>query len=80
MAMARTTAAQGLRFGEPTIDLEAMWAWKNNVVTQLTDWLAYLCAERGVRLVQAWATFTGVDTVHLACAESHRITFEYRKN
>jgi dihydrolipoamide dehydrogenase len=77
MAMARTAAAQGLRFGEPTIDLETMRAWKDNVVTQLADGLAHLCAQRGVRLVQARATFTGVDTAHLANAESHRITFKH---
>jgi dihydrolipoamide dehydrogenase len=77
MAMARTAAARGLRFGEPTIDLKAMRAWKENVITQLTDGLAHLCAQRGVRLVQARATFTGVDTVHLAGAETHRITFQH---
>jgi dihydrolipoamide dehydrogenase len=54
-----------------------MRAWKENVITQLTDGLAHLCAQRGVRLVQARATFTGVDTVHLAGAETHRITFQH---
>jgi dihydrolipoamide dehydrogenase len=77
MAMARTAAPQGIRFGEPTVDLETMRAWKDNVVTQLADGLAHLCAQRGVRLVQARATFSGVDTVHLASAESHRITFQH---
>src|ERR1051326_6676912 len=77
MAMTRTAAAQGLRFGEPTIDLEAMRTWKDNVITQLADGLAHLCAQRGVRLGKARATFTGVDTVHLAGAESHRITFRH---
>jgi dihydrolipoamide dehydrogenase len=77
MAMARMAAARGLRFGEPTIDLEAMRAWKDNMITQLADGLAHLCAQRGVRLVQARATFTGVDTVHLAGDASHRITFQH---
>ena len=77
MAMARTAASQGIRFGEPTIDLEAMRTWKDKVVTQLADGLAHLCAQRNVRLVQARATFTGIDTVHLANAESHRITFKH---
>jgi dihydrolipoamide dehydrogenase len=54
-----------------------MRAWKDNVITQLTDGLAHLCAQRDVRLVQARATFTGVDTVHLAGAETHRITFQH---
>src|SRR5919109_1582094 len=76
-AMARTAATQGLRFGEPTIDLETMRAWKDNVVTQLADGLAYLCAQRGVRLVQARATLTGVNTVHLANAETHSISFKH---
>jgi dihydrolipoamide dehydrogenase len=77
MAMARAAAAQGIRFGEPTIDLEAVRAWKDNVVTQLADGLAHLCAQRGVRLVQAWATFSGVDTVHVDHAEAQRITFKH---
>jgi dihydrolipoamide dehydrogenase len=77
MARARTAASQGIRFGEPTIDLEAMRTWKDKVVTQLADGLAHLCAQRNVRLVQARATFTGIDTVHLANAESHRITFKH---
>lgn len=77
IAMTRTAASQGIRFGEPTIDLEAMRTWKEKVVTQLADGLAHLCAQRNVRLVQAQATFTGIDTVHLANAESHRITFKH---
>src|SRR5438093_3822970 len=44
MAMARTAAAQGIHFGQPTIDLEAVRAWQDKVITQLTDGLAYLCA------------------------------------
>ena len=54
-----------------------MRTWKDKVVTQLADGLAHLCAQRNVRLVQARATFTGIDTVHLANAESHRITFKH---
>lgn len=77
MAMAHTAAAQGIHFGKPTIDLEAVRAWKNKVITQLTDGLAYLCAQRGVRLVQARASFTGVDTVHLTNTDAQRITFKH---
>jgi len=77
MAMARAAAAQGIRFGEPTINLEAVRAWKDKVVTQLADGLAYLCAQRDVRLVQARATFSGVDTVHVDHAEAQRITFKH---
>lgn len=75
--MACTAAAQGIRFGEPTIDLEAVRAWKEKVVTQLADGLAYLCAQRDVRLVQARATLSGVDTVHVDHAEAQRITFKH---
>src|SRR5574341_1503712 len=77
MAMARSAAAQGIRFGEPTVDLEAVRAWKEKVVTQLADGLAYLCAQRGIRLVQARATFSGVDTVHVDHTEAQRITFKH---
>ena len=74
--LARTAASQGLRFGEPTVDLETVRAWKDKVVTQLADGLAHLCKQRGVRLVQARATFTGADTVHVDHTEAQRITFK----
>ena len=76
ITMARTAAPRGLRFAEPAIDLEAVRAWKDQVVTRLANGLAQLCEQRGVRLVQARATFSGVDTVHLGNAETHRITFK----
>jgi dihydrolipoamide dehydrogenase len=77
MAMVRAAATQGIRFGEPTIDLEAMRAWKEMVVTQLADGLAHLCAQRDIRLVQARATFSGLDTVHVDHTEAQRITFKH---
>jgi dihydrolipoamide dehydrogenase len=35
------------------------------------------CAQRGVRLVRARATFTGPDSLHLQDADVHGLTFKH---
>ena len=77
MTMAEAASARGLCFGKPGIDLPAMRTWKDQVVEQLAAGLAHLCKQRGVRLVQGRARFSGVDTVHLDEAEIHSLTFKH---
>jgi dihydrolipoamide dehydrogenase len=77
MAMAEAASARGICFGKPSIDLQAIRAWKDQVVEQLAAGLTSLCKQRGVRLVQGRARFSGVDTVHLDNAEIHSLTFEH---
>lgn len=56
-------AAHGVSFGEPTIDLPKLGAWKDSVVGQLTRGLAGLAKQRGVTVIQGSGTFQ--DANHL---------------
>ncbi|MEM9558505.1 MAG: dihydrolipoyl dehydrogenase [Acidobacteriota bacterium] len=48
----------GVQFGAPTIDLDALRAWKDGVVRRLTGGLAQLAKQRKVEVVQGTGTFT----------------------
>jgi len=74
---ARVAPARGITFGDPQIDLDTLRAWKEKVVQQLAGGLQQLCAQRGVRLVQARATFIGSDSLHLQDADVHSLTFKH---
>ena len=74
----REAAAKGLSFEAPSVDLEAMRTWKDEVVEQLTDGLDHLCNERGIQRLQARATFEGTDQVHLdGAGETQALRFEH---
>jgi dihydrolipoamide dehydrogenase len=52
-------AACGIVFGPPQIDRDLLRAWKNRVVTKLTNGLALLAKQRKVDVVRGEAKFTG---------------------
>jgi dihydrolipoamide dehydrogenase len=52
-------AASGIVFGPPQIDRERLRAWKNRVVTRLTNGLAVLAKQRKVDVIQGTAKFSG---------------------
>jgi dihydrolipoamide dehydrogenase len=60
---ARAMAAHGITFGEPTIDLDALRASKDKVVSKLTQGLAGMARARKVRVVRAYGRF--IDAHHL---------------
>jgi dihydrolipoamide dehydrogenase len=60
---ARSMAAHGITFGEPTIDLDALRGWKDKVVGKLTGGLAGMAKGRKVRVVRGYGRF--VDANHL---------------
>ncbi|HEV8717870.1 MAG TPA: dihydrolipoyl dehydrogenase [Candidatus Binatia bacterium] len=74
---ARVATARGISFGDPQIDLDTLRAWKEKVIQQLAGGLHQLCERRGIQLVQARATFTGPDSLHLQDAEAHGLTFKH---
>ena len=49
----------GIVFAPPQIDLERLRAWKNHVVTRLTNGLALLAKQRKVDVIHGEATITG---------------------
>ena len=74
---ARLSPAMGVNFGEPEIDLDSLRAWKDKVIERLTKGLGQLCERRGVRVVQARATFNGPDSLHLQNTDAHGLTFKH---
>jgi dihydrolipoamide dehydrogenase len=52
-------AENGITFGAPTIDRDRLRAWKDKVVTRLTNGLMLLAKQRKVTLVQGEAKFIG---------------------
>jgi len=52
-------AASGIVFGPPQIDRDRLRAWKNRVVTRLTNGLSLLAKQRKVTVIQGEAKFSG---------------------
>ena len=73
IAEAREAGGHGVRFGEPQIDLDAVRAWKDSVVAQLTGGLTGLAGRRKVEVVRGEARFTGP---HTLLAGGREIAFE----
>jgi dihydrolipoamide dehydrogenase len=52
-------AASGIVFGPPQIDRDGLRAWKNRVVTRLTNGVMLLAKQRKVTVIQGEAKFSG---------------------
>lgn len=65
----------GLTFDAPKVDLDTIRDRKNKVIDQLTGGVAQLCKQRGVRLLQARATFEDRKRVKLAGEQSGQLGF-----
>ena len=62
LTAAREIVKHGITFGEPTIDIEKLGDFKNNVVGRLTKGLAGLAKQRKVDVVNGSARFTSANT------------------
>jgi dihydrolipoamide dehydrogenase len=69
IADAEESAAHGVSFGEPKVDVDALRAWKDEVVGKLTGGLAGLAKQRKVTVVHGDAAFTGANTLEVAGEE-----------
>jgi dihydrolipoamide dehydrogenase len=69
IAEAEEAASQGVRFGEPQVDLDGLRGWKQSVVDKLTGGLSGLARQRKVEVVQGVATFTGPHTLSVSGPE-----------
>ncbi|MGO9975452.1 MAG: dihydrolipoyl dehydrogenase [Solirubrobacteraceae bacterium] len=63
LAEAEEMSANGITFGKPSIDLEALIAWKAVVVGKLTGGLAGLARQRKVEVITGEAQFAGPDSL-----------------
>jgi dihydrolipoamide dehydrogenase len=59
----------GLKFEKPQIDVDALRAWKSNVVAKGTKGLAGLAKQRKVQVVTGVAKFTSPNMVEVATSE-----------
>jgi dihydrolipoamide dehydrogenase len=65
-------SSAGIVFAPPTIDHERLRAWKNKVVTKLTNGLAVLAKQRKVDVLRGEAKFVGAHTLELQSADGVR--------
>jgi dihydrolipoamide dehydrogenase len=71
---AHESAALGLDFGEPVIDFDRLRAWKQEVVTKLTDGVAFRFKQGKVRHLRGRAVFTDAHTLRLG--DDQELPFE----
>jgi dihydrolipoamide dehydrogenase len=70
-------AASGIVFGPPQIDRDLLRAWKNRVVTRLTNGLTLLARQRKVTVNRGIAKFTGPFSLEVQGADGpHRVDFK----
>jgi dihydrolipoamide dehydrogenase len=65
-------AGCGIVFGPPQIDRDRLRAWKNRVVTRLTNGLSLLAKQRKVEVIQGDATFSGPHSLDVKGAKGAR--------
>jgi dihydrolipoamide dehydrogenase len=65
-------SSAGIVFAPPTVDRERLRAWKNKVVTKLTNGLAVLAKQRKVDVLRGEAKFVGAHTLELQSADGTR--------
>jgi dihydrolipoamide dehydrogenase len=62
---AEAMSANGIRFGRPQIDIEALKQWKNKIVGKLTAGLTILAKQRKVDVMRGFARFISPHRVEL---------------
>jgi dihydrolipoamide dehydrogenase len=66
---ARSLAAHGISFGEPTIDLNALRAYKDGVVAKLTGGLAGMAKARKVKVVTGVGSFVDANRLQVKTSQ-----------
>jgi dihydrolipoamide dehydrogenase len=74
---AETTAAHGVSFGTPEIDLDALRSWKDGVVAKLNGGVAGMAKGRKVQVVHGEARFTGPHMLAVAGADGTTTTVSF---
>src|SRR5262245_11679755 len=72
--------AFGVKFGAPSIDIDKVRAFKNNVVSQLTGGVGQVAKLRKITYIQGRAAFTGARTLVITRTGSEQaetLTFEH---
>ncbi|MGD8367250.1 MAG: dihydrolipoyl dehydrogenase [Desulfobacterales bacterium] len=69
------SAAMGIHFSKPEIDLQALRSWKKKVVDKLSGGLVSLSEGRNIQRIQGRAVFESPDTVRVGGMETVHIRF-----
>ncbi len=67
----------GITYGDPTINLDAMRAWKEQVVESMAENLATLAKRRGILLIQGMAGFDSSTSARITGADISRVRFTH---
>jgi dihydrolipoamide dehydrogenase len=70
---AEEVSHHGVVFGAPTIDINAIRAWKESVINKSTGGLAALAKQRKVQVVQGVAKFTSANTLSVQTNDGEKI-------
>ncbi|MDP1594917.1 MAG: dihydrolipoyl dehydrogenase [Gallionella sp.] len=74
---AEEVSHHGVTFAKPTIDIDAIRSWKENIIGKLTGGLKQLAKQRKVQVVQGVAKFSSANSITVATAEGDKvITFD----
>lgn len=72
IAEARDSAARGVSFGEPTIDLDKLRTWKESILEKLTGGIGQLAKARGVEVIHGKAYFEDSHTLRVETQDGQR--------
>jgi dihydrolipoyl dehydrogenase len=70
---AEAMAGFGIDFARPSIDVEALRAWKNRIISRLTSGLASLAKQRKVQVVRGTARFLSAHRLQVETAQGKEI-------
>jgi len=74
---AKSMAAHGIAFGEPTIDLDKLRGYKDSVVGKLTGGLSGMAKARKVTVIQGVGTFADPHHLTVAKADGGQTTIKF---
>jgi dihydrolipoamide dehydrogenase len=74
LSEAEEAAESGIRFGKPEIDVDALRAWKEQVVGRLTGGLAGMAKQRKVEVITGVAQFAGPNLLDV---EGTTVSFDH---
>ncbi len=72
IAEARESAHRGISFGEATVDLDRLRAWKDSILEKLTGGVALIAKKRGVEVLAGRGHFEDAHTLRVETAGGQR--------
>ncbi len=66
---ARESGAHGVSFGPPQLDLVKLRAWKDSIITRMSQGIAGLAQKRGVQVIQGRGYFEDSQTLRVETAD-----------